>query len=150
MDFNIENTTQCFFAPWTASSEKCNYCCLTGVIFTTAYLFTYVFGAKMMKIASANSFAVIAALAPSFTIFFWLIFTGLNRWAGGSVYSKLEIICYIFSIAIIGIGVIMYRKAEKKKMANDYAKLESNTSNDEVLINSQTEKTENDETTSNI
>ena len=136
----LGNGFQYFFAPWPGAIENCDFCFLAGAIFTVAYCFSYVFGAKMMKIASANSNAVVSALAPTFSIFFWLVFTGLNRWAGGAEYTKLEIICYSISVIIIGFGVVMYRKAEKKKMVNDYAKLEAQASNDEALINDQADK----------
>ena len=50
----------------------------------------------------------------------------------GEVYTKLEIICYIVSVIVIGLGVVIYRKAEKTKIQSDYAKMESA---DDGLIN---------------
>ena len=51
----------------------------------------------------------------------------------GEVYTKLEIICYIVSVIVIGLGVVIYRKAEKTKIQSDYSKMELNA--DDGLIN---------------
>jgi len=132
----IGNGLTCFWNPLGSTSDNCSFCFLLGAIFTVAYCFSYVFGAQMMKIASANSTAVVQSLAPTISIFFWLIFTGLNRWAGGDSYTKLDIICYSISVVIIGIGVIMYRRAEKTKLKQDYAKLsDEENSAQEGMIN---------------
>jgi len=112
----IKDGLICFWNPWNAESNKCDYCFLTGILFTFAYCFSYIYGASMMKMASANTTAIISAISPAFVIFFWIIFTGLNRWAGGSDYTKLDIICYIISLLIIIVGVIIYRRAERKQM----------------------------------
>ncbi len=79
-DSRIGNGLICFLNLTTDFlSDKCRFCMTTEVIFTVAYCFSYTYREAMMKKSSANSNAIISALAPDFSIFFWLIFTVLNK-----------------------------------------------------------------------
>jgi drug/metabolite transporter (DMT)-like permease len=104
----------CFLTPWSSSvSSSCDYCFLFGTMFTIAYCMSYIFGASMMKHASANSAAMVGAVCPCLVVFFWVIFKDLNAWAGGHNYSKFDIICYIVSLPFITCGIFVFRRAER-------------------------------------
>jgi drug/metabolite transporter (DMT)-like permease len=129
---SMGNGFKCFFSPWSVSSDiddgHCNFCAFNGVLFTCAYCFSYIFGAKMMKYATANSTALISAVSPAFVVFFWITFPALNGWAGGDGYSKLQIICYCVALPVILLGIFVFRKAEKAHLESkieDYSGLES-------------------------
>jgi drug/metabolite transporter (DMT)-like permease len=113
----------CFFNPWGSGIDKCSFCLLTGLIFSISYCFYYIFGAELMKYASANTTAVISSMCPVLVVFFWIAFPGLNKWADGKDYTTLDIICDIVSLPIIVMGIVIYRRSENKQieaMVNHY------------------------------
>ena len=109
----------CFFAPWNTNVDHCDFCFLTGSLFTMAYCFSYIFGSQLMKYGSANATAIVSSVSPAFIAFFWIIFSGLNKWAGGKPSTSLEIICYIISVPLIITGIILYRKSEKEQIKKE-------------------------------
>jgi drug/metabolite transporter (DMT)-like permease len=125
----FSNGFTCFFMPGTTSVEKCNFSAFTGIIFTFAYCVSYIYGAALMKYSSANSTAIVSSVSPVLCVFFWLTFANLNKWGGGEEYTKLQIICYLMSLPILIVGIVMYRKSEKaqiKEQISHYDKLISN------------------------
>jgi len=116
----IVNGLTCFFTPWLVDvkdpddADRCNYCALSGIFFTMAYCFSYVYGASMMKKCSANTTAIVQAVCPALVVIFWIMFVDLNKWAGGKPYDDLKTICYLCAIPILGAGAVIFRKAEER------------------------------------
>jgi drug/metabolite transporter (DMT)-like permease len=106
----------CFFNPWGTDIDKCSFCFLTGAIFAVSYCFYSIFGAELMKYASANTTAVVSSMCPVLVVFFWISFPGLNKWADGKDYTGLDIICDVVALPIIVMGIAVYRISENKQI----------------------------------
>lgn len=131
----FSNGFSCFFDPGSTSVGKCNYSALLGIIYTFAYCLLYIYSADLMKYASANSTAIVSSVSPVVCIFFWILFDGLNKWGGGSEYTRLQIICYFMSLSLLIVGIVIYRKSETeqiKEQVDEYDKLCLN-ANDTLL-----------------
>jgi hypothetical protein len=47
-------------------------------------------------------------------VIFWLIFPGLNAWAGGHPYEHIDIVCDVMSLPFLVAGIAVFRFQEKK------------------------------------
>jgi drug/metabolite transporter (DMT)-like permease len=110
------NGLTCFAAPWSTGIDKCSYCFLFGLLFSGAYCFSGVLSAELMKYASANTSAVVSSVSPTLVVFFWIIFAGVNAWAGGPTYTRLDIVCDIVALPIIIMGIVTFRISEQKQI----------------------------------
>lgn len=124
----------CFWNPWNSNSNKCNYCFLIGTFYIISYIFIYINEASVMKRASANLNVIVLALPTGFVMIFWFIFPGLNRWAGGNDYSKLDLICYIIAIFIIILAIIIYRRSEKTVIEDINEEVRNNENYSSLII----------------
>jgi drug/metabolite transporter (DMT)-like permease len=115
-DQKFKNGIACFLTPWNMQIDKCSYCALTGGIFIIAYCCYYILSAELIRYASANTVAVVSSISPVLVVFFWIAFPSINDWADGKTYSSLNIICELIALPVIIMGIIVFRRVEKKIM----------------------------------
>lgn len=120
----IEDGAVCFFAPNHASFHLCYYSAALGIFFVASYSFSYIYGSLVMKHASANSNALATTLSPLLVVIFWMIFPGVNKWAGGNPYTHVDLICNLCSLPPLLFGVCWFRYHEKKREESDSEKKE--------------------------
>lgn len=123
---NIMNGLSCVWTPWNENPDTCDYSLMLRFFLLFSYCFSYFYGNILIRIESADSYVFILTIAPAFSIFFWVIFKDLNKWAGGVDYTSLEIICYIISLLVIIAGVSLFRKGERKQIEEELKKQKSN------------------------
>ena len=78
------------FVNQEAGTDRCKYTALAAVVFTISYSLTYLCGSKMMKLTSANYQGMLSSVINPLAVVFWLIFTGLNTYAGGANYVRVH------------------------------------------------------------
>lgn len=101
------------FANAPGQEHRCEYTAGLAIIFALSYTLTYIFGALVMKHASANYQGMLASVTNPLTIVFWLAFPGLNKWAGGAKYTTLDIVFSLLSLPLMVTGAVMFRYYER-------------------------------------
>jgi drug/metabolite transporter (DMT)-like permease len=101
------NGLVCFFTPWRSGFDECDYCMTTGVIYVFSYVMYCYVEAELIKQSKGQSVMIISAITPCLAVMFWLLFPGLNAWAQGKQYETLDIVCYIISLPIIVMGLMI-------------------------------------------
>jgi hypothetical protein len=114
----IHNGSICFFTGHGTS--KCSISGIIGLGFAVSYCFSYIYGAMVMRHASANSNAFAISISPVIVVSFWMIFPSLNSWAGGNPYTKLDIICDLLALIPLVIGAGLFRYYETKQEKKDF------------------------------
>jgi drug/metabolite transporter (DMT)-like permease len=107
MGDRLLNGIRCFFTPWRTNIDQCDYCMMTGIIYVFSYVMYCYVEAELIKHSKVQTITTISAITPCLAVMFWLIFPGVNTWAQGKQYETLDIICYIMSLPIIVMGLMI-------------------------------------------
>ena len=128
---SIRDGFQCVFAPgslnFTApvnatAMYNYNHCynsALLGFLFTGAYVMSYVFGAMLMKHASANFAGIVTSIGSPLAVVFWFCFPAVNHWQCGPVPGKLGIIFSAIALVPMTAGAYLFRRFEFDRGAED-------------------------------
>jgi len=99
----------CFFTPLHhGNPDDCKACAGLGILFTLAYTIQYIFSSLLMKYASANYQAIVSAASPPLGVLFWFIFPSLLAFVGSQTSTEI-LLCDLFSLLPIVVGIIVYR-----------------------------------------
>ena len=105
-----------FTAPVNATAmygyNHCYNSALLGFLFTGAYVMSYVFGAMLMKHASANFAGIVTSIGSPLAVVFWFCFPAVNQWQCGPAPGKLGIIFSASALLPMTAGAYLFRRFE--------------------------------------
>ncbi|GAB5360381.1 hypothetical protein AAMO2058_000622800 [Amorphochlora amoebiformis] len=100
----------CTFSP---STSRCSLAVPLSTLYVGSHVMLYVFGFRLVRVASGNYFSTLQVLANCISLFFWFAFPKVNKWAGGVDYDWLDVLCGSLSVPPIILGIYLFRRFEE-------------------------------------